>query len=52
VDIQSLTVLTGELPRRAQELVIEWAQMHQHELLEDWQLCMQKLQPNQITPLK
>jgi hypothetical protein len=52
VDIQSLTVLTGELPRRAQELVIEWAQMHQHELLEDWQLCMQKQQPNQITPLK
>jgi hypothetical protein len=52
VDIQSLKVLTGGLPRRAQELVIEWAQMHQHELLEDWQLCMQKQQPNQIAPLK
>ena len=52
VDIQSLSVSTGQLPRRAQELVLDWAELHQQELLEDWQLCMDKQQPKQIEPLK
>ncbi|MBV5333267.1 DUF4160 domain-containing protein [bacterium] len=26
--------------------------IHQQELLEDWQLCMDKQQPKQIEPLK
>ncbi len=34
-DIQTLTIATGELPRRAQELVLDWAELHQQELLED-----------------
>ncbi|CAN1517633.1 Protein of unknown function DUF4160 [Burkholderiaceae bacterium] len=28
VHIQSLTVATGELPRRAEELVLDWAELH------------------------
>ena len=52
VDIQTLTVSTGQLPRRAQELVLDWAELHQQELLEDWQLCTTKQQPKQIAPLK
>jgi hypothetical protein len=52
VDIQALTVSSGQLPRRAQELVLDWAELHQQELLEDWQLCMDKQQPKQIEPLK
>jgi hypothetical protein len=33
-------------------LVLDWAELHQAELLEDWQLCMNKQQPNQIAPLQ
>jgi hypothetical protein len=28
------------------------AELHQAELLEDWQLCMNKQQPKQIAPLQ
>ena len=52
VDIMTLTISSGQLPRRAQELVLDWAELHQKELLEDWHLCMNKQQPNQIEPLK
>jgi len=40
------------LPRCAQELVLDWAELHQQELLEDWRLCMEKQQPKPIEPLK
>ncbi len=52
VDIHSLTLTSGDLPRRAQMLVLDWAELHQAELLEDWRLCMNKQQPNPIEPLK
>ena len=52
VSIQTLTIATGKLPRRAQMLVLDWAELHQAELLEDWQLCMDKQQPRQIAPLQ
>ena len=52
VDIVSLSLSSGELPRRAQELVLDWAELHQQELLEDWRLCMEKQQPKPIEPLK
>ena len=35
-DIVSLEMLEGDLPVRAQNLVKEWASLHQHELLEMW----------------
>ncbi|MDO8651685.1 MAG: DUF4160 domain-containing protein [Undibacterium sp.] len=52
VEIRSLTISSGSLPRRAQELVLDWAELHQQELLEDWRPCMEKQQPNPIAPLK
>ena len=52
IDIQKLEINDGELPRRAKELVLDWAELHQQELLDDWQLCMNKLQPKPIAPLK
>ena len=51
VDICGLRVLTGGLPRRAEELVIDWAELHQNDLLENWRLCRQKKPPMAITPL-
>jgi hypothetical protein len=52
INIEGLCVSSGYLPRRALELVLEWAQLHQQELLEDWNLCKSKKQPNVIPPLK
>ena len=52
VDIHQLCTLAGFLPRRAQELVLDWAELHQAELLADWNLCREHQQPNPIEPLK
>ena len=35
-DIQSLEVLAGDLPSKAQSMVLEWASQHQADLLEMW----------------
>ena len=35
-DIQTLEVIEGDLPNRARKLVVEWAAIHQTELLEIW----------------
>ncbi len=51
VDIQSLEVLTGSLPRTAERLVLEWAKSHQSELMEDWRLCELRAQLRMIQPL-
>lgn len=37
IEIESLTVLRGFLPRRALALVVEWAEAHRTELRQDWQ---------------
>jgi len=51
VNIQTLEVIEGKLSRRAQELVLDWAELHQKELLEDWELCRQHQEPKKIEPL-
>lgn len=51
VDIRDLSVLRGELPRRAMDLVLEWALAHRDELLEDWNICSQLKPPKRIAPL-
>jgi len=40
------------LPRRALELVLDWAELHRDELLKDWELCRQHQQPDEIEPIK
>ena len=52
IDIKNLTILRGQLSPRILGLVIEWAAIHQQELLENWQLARlnQPLQP--ISPLE
>jgi hypothetical protein len=52
IDIRSLTVLEGRLSRRALELVLDWAELHQSELLQDWELCQRHALPNKIAPLE
>lgn len=50
--IYEICVLRGTLPRRAMELVLEWAAEHRDELMEDWNLCNQLQTPRRIEPLK
>ncbi|MDA8249094.1 MAG: DUF4160 domain-containing protein [Rhodospirillales bacterium] len=49
--MQTLDVIEGGLPRRALALVLEWAQEHRTELLEDWELCTRRQKPRTIVPL-
>ncbi|MEX5213274.1 MAG: DUF4160 domain-containing protein [Nitrospiraceae bacterium] len=51
IDIRRLQILEGKLPRRALNLVLDWAELHQQELLEDWKLCQAKQPPKPIAPL-
>jgi hypothetical protein len=37
IEIETLLVFRGSLPRRALALVLEWAAMHRVELRDDWQ---------------
>jgi hypothetical protein len=52
IDIQTLEVIKGKLPRRALVMVLEWANEHRAELMEDWKLCRAKQLPKPIKPLE
>ncbi len=49
-EIKTMEVIAGSLPNRALGLVVEWANLHQKELLENWNRAqipepMEKIQP-------
>ena len=52
IDIRTLEVIVGHLPKRALSLTIERAIEHRAELMEDWNLCQAKQQPKKIQPLE
>jgi hypothetical protein len=52
IDIRTLEVIDGGLPRRALALVVEWATEHRAELIEDWELCARMQTPKKIEPLR
>ena len=52
INITTLEVINGRMPRRALSLVLEWASEHRTELLEDWTLCAQHQAPKKIPPLE
>ena len=52
IDIRTLEVIEGRLPRRALALVLEWAAEHRAELMEDWDLCARMQTPKRIEPLR
>ena len=51
IEIESLSVLEGRLPRRALELVLDWAELHQGELRENWNLARERQDLNKVSPL-
>jgi hypothetical protein len=52
IDINTLNLVEGHLPRRALELVLDWAELHRAELLADWELCRDHKEPSKIDPLQ
>jgi hypothetical protein len=52
IEIETLAIYRGGLPRRALALVLEWAALHRDELRQDWEQARkgQTLQP--IAPLE
>ena len=45
-------VVHGELPTRALRLVLDWAYLHQQELVENWQRARAGMPPRRIAPLE
>jgi len=52
VDIMRLSVFSGQLPARVLGLVIEWATLHQTELLADWERARNQRELFSIDPLE
>ena len=52
IGINDLNVLIGKLPSRALGLVIEWASIHQTELLENWNRIENGQTIEKIAPLE
>ncbi len=50
--IEDFRLLEGHLPPRVTGLVLEWAAVHQKELLADWELAMEKRPLRPIAPLQ
>jgi len=51
IEIESLDVLAGNLPRRELRLVRTWARQHREELRLDWDLARRAEALRQINPL-
>lgn len=51
VDIRQ-RVITGKFPPRALRAVLEWAEMHEKELIENWDRLQQGLAPQKLEPLE
>ncbi len=51
ISIDTLGIVEGKLPSRFLSLVVEWAQEHQQELLEDWYSIKTTGQYHKISPL-
>jgi hypothetical protein len=52
IEIETLKVIAGSLPKRALAMVLEWAFAHRNELMEDWKLAEAHQPLNQIEPLE
>lgn len=51
VDIES-GVIHGDFPKRALRVLLEWLDLHQDELLDDWNLVRDGRAAKKISPLE
>lgn len=52
IAIETLALLQGKLSPRVLGMVIEWATIHQSDLLENWQLARQHAPLQKVEPLE
>ena len=52
IKISPVGLLKGNLPPRALSLVIEWAQIYQNQLMDDWKDAANNKKLKKIPPLK
>jgi hypothetical protein len=52
VGIEPPAILAGRLTPKARVLVLEWADLHQTELLANWELARQQAPLKRIDPLE
>ena len=52
IEINSISVVKGQLPARARRLVVEWASLHQEELMAAWIRAQRSEPPGRIAPLE
>ena len=52
IEVNTLAIYRGELPRRALALTLEGAALHRAELHEDWHLAKAGYLPKPIAPLE
>jgi hypothetical protein len=46
-----LALLAGVMPRNQHNLILDWTELHQEELIENWLLIGQNQLPNKIAGL-
>lgn len=51
-DIKSCEMIEGNIPKKQKKLVEAWAELHQEELMADWNLAINGENPFKIDPLK
>ena len=50
--IEPITILEGAIPSRAASMVLEWAALHQRELMENWRRLHNAQPVESIKPLE
>lgn len=50
--VSPVALVIGFIPQRQQRLVEAWAELHEEELLADWQLLERGRKPSPISPLQ
>lgn len=51
-EIETLRIIKGNLLRRVRSMVLEWADLHRAELMENWRLAQSGNLPGWIEPLE
>ncbi len=52
IDINKIELTEGEFPTKQKRLIFAWVELHQEDLLQDWQIAQTGELPLQIEPLR
>ena len=52
VSINDMEVLAGTMPKKQLQMLLGWGAFHQTELMENWELAMNKQETFPIDPLR